>query len=607
MPQVTRCARMLFLLVLFAMMLSACGKANEDATFNPDSGRHPDDWADPLSIGRDDFHSTLITEIQSGSRGVVLFNTRCKICHGDDASGKIGPDIRAADLTLITSAIQVISLMKGQSDLSQGDLQLIADYLAFLNAGGGPAAHMHNTESCERCHGSDLGGGIAQISCFSCHDGPEGDIGHPAGWAAGTDGTVNFHGTYGRRFNVACTNCHGVNFDGALGPACASCHDGVTATVLDFVPVPTATAGQVITISVSLSGDSEVPPVVTTGAGTAVINVNINTREISGSVTFAGLTGNSTLAHIHEAPAGANGPVVIPLSGGAGATSGVWTIPLTRLTLDQFNTLANNGFYINIHSATNPAGEIRGQIIFTGTTVTTSLTGDQSVPPVVTTGTGTGILLVNTSTREISGTVSFSGLTGNATLAHIHEGAAGVNGPVAVALTGGAGATSGVWTIPSTILTVEQFNAFLADGLYFAIHTATNPAGEIRGQIIYNGTTRTALLTGSQTVPPVATPGTGTGVITVNLITRAVSGNIVFSGLTGNATAAHIHQGTAGVNGPVIITMTGGAGATSGVWTIPAGTILTVDQLNAFQANGLYFAVHSATNLGGEIRGQIIF
>jgi hypothetical protein len=116
--------------------------------------------------------------------------------------------------------------------------------------------------------------------------------------------------------------------------------------------------------------------------------------------------------------------------------------------------------------------------------VTTFLSGDQEVPPVATAGTGSAVLSVNFATGELSGTVSFSGLSSVATAAHIHEGAAGVNGLIIIPLTGGIGLTSGMWTVPAgTVLTALQLNALQAGGLYVQIHTLIFPAGEIRGQL----------------------------------------------------------------------------------------------------------------------------
>lgn len=123
---------------------------------------------------------------------------------------------------------------------------------------------------------------------------------------------------------------------------------------------------QSVTISSTLSGDQEVPaPVVTAGTGTATLTINLKTCAITGSVTFSGLTSIATAAHIHQAPAGVNGPVIVPLSGGSGTTSGNWTVPVgSILTTSQLTALKADGLYVNIHTASYPAGEIRAQIDF---------------------------------------------------------------------------------------------------------------------------------------------------------------------------------------------------------------------------------------------------
>ncbi len=115
----------------------------------------------------------------------------------------------------------------------------------------------------------------------------------------------------------------------------------------------------------------------------------------------------------------------------------------------------------------------------------------------------------------------------------------------------------------------------------------------------------TATLTGAQEVPPVATAGTGSAVFSVNSVTGAISGTVSFSGLSSVAVAAHIHEGAAGVNGLIIIPLTGGIGLTRGTWMVPAGTVLTAAQLNALQAGGLYVQIHTQLFPAGEIRGQL--
>ena len=107
------------------------------------------------------------------------------------------------------------------------------------------------------------------------------------------------------------------------------------------------------------------------------------------------------------------------------------------------------------------------------------------------------------------------------------------------------------------------------------------------------------VLQGSQEVPPVTTVATGGGVITITP-DGSVSGSVTTSGI--NATAAHIHQGARGTNGPVIVPMVKSGEFT---WSIPAGSKLTEAQYAAHRAGNLYVNVHSAAHPGGEIRGQI--
>ena len=106
-------------------------------------------------------------------------------------------------------------------------------------------------------------------------------------------------------------------------------------------------------------------------------------------------------------------------------------------------------------------------------------------------------------------------------------------------------------------------------------------------------------LTGDQEVPPVKTAASGSGTIIIKS-DKSVSGSISITGV--DATAAHIHEGPAGKNGPVIVPLTKGADNT---WSVAPGAKLTDAQYASYQAGNLYVNVHSAANKGGEIRAQI--
>jgi hypothetical protein len=118
-------------------------------------------------------------------------------------------------------------------------------------------------------------------------------------------------------------------------------------------------SGNTETFGASLSGAEEVPPVSTSGTGGAEVNYNRDTNMMSYRVTYSGLSGPATAGHIHgPAGPGQNAGVVVPF-----ANTG--TSPITgevRLTPEQFSQLSSGQWYVNIHTARSPAGEIRGQL-----------------------------------------------------------------------------------------------------------------------------------------------------------------------------------------------------------------------------------------------------
>lgn len=134
---------------------------------------------------------------------------------------------------------------------------------------------------------------------------------------------------------------------------------------------------------------------------------------------------------------------------------------------------------------------------------------------------------------------------------------------------GGGGAYSTTTTSPAPAFNPATLNVttLRADGYYFNVHTAAFPNGEIRGQIHVDpaatgSVTITTPLSGAQEVPPTTSTGAGTGTLTVDLATgTATNISVTFSGLSGTATAAHIHEAPAGVNGPAIVTISLGSPA----------------------------------------------
>ena len=110
-------------------------------------------------------------------------------------------------------------------------------------------------------------------------------------------------------------------------------------------------------VAVKLTGDQEVPAVASaaTGAGTIAVKSD---KSVSGSIKTSGIAG--TMAHIHLAEPGKNGPPIITLNKTADNT---WSVPEgSKLTDDQYKSFKEGNLYVNVHSAEHKGGEIRTQL-----------------------------------------------------------------------------------------------------------------------------------------------------------------------------------------------------------------------------------------------------
>ena len=366
--------------------------------------------------------------------------------------------------------------------------------------------------------------------------------------------------------------------------------------LLDGLAPPPPAFNADMTYNVNLSGSQEVPAVTTMSMATAVVEIDEDLPAFSVSVDVSGLT-DVTGVHVHDGGIGMNGPVAFPLTD---AGNGTYVLAETNISPSNLDALTSGEWYLNVHTTANPNGEVRGQIVPDTTAVVTfSLSGSQEVPAVDTMAMGSGYALFDTTNNNVS-LVAVTTIE-NATMAHIHTGFAGENGDVLVGLVESE-STAGVWMTDGSIALDEATaTQLLAGGHYVNVHTAANTGGEIRGQITPDNIEVYGIIAnGLQEVPAVTTTASGAGAFTLNTSTGALSGSVTITGMTANM--AHIHEGEMGVNGDVLIGLTAG---TSGMWSVPANTTLTAEQMNVMADGGLYTNFHSDAFPSGEIRGQI--
>ncbi|MCW0000138.1 CHRD domain-containing protein [Pararhizobium sp. YC-54] len=134
---------------------------------------------------------------------------------------------------------------------------------------------------------------------------------------------------------------------------------GIGAIALaSFLAMATAVSAEEMKFKADLKGSEEVPPVQTSATGTADITYDSSSKNLSWTIEHSGLSGDVTAAHFHgPAAVGANAPPVVPID--------VSALAKGSATLDdaQAADLGEGRWYLNLHTAANPDGEIRGQVM----------------------------------------------------------------------------------------------------------------------------------------------------------------------------------------------------------------------------------------------------
>jgi hypothetical protein len=230
-----------------------------------------------------------------------------------------------------------------------------------------------------------------------------------------------------------------------------------------------------------------------------------------------------------------------------------------------------------------------------------TMTGDVESPAGDPVATGTATFRLRAGQGQVCYRLAAKNLP-PAAAAHIHRGASGVAGPVVVPLTtpNAAGDSSGCATAARALV-----RSILADpaSFYVNIHTGEFPAGAIRGQLAGTsaasaGTTIALELKG--TSEPNAK---GTAVLRIRKDAGMVCYRLHVENVTLPTTAAHIHRGGAGVNGPVVVPFTapGADGNSSGCAAADAALI---DDILG-NPPGFYVNVHTKEHPAGAIRSQL--
>ena len=117
---------------------------------------------------------------------------------------------------------------------------------------------------------------------------------------------------------------------------------------------------EVVHFTARLDGAQETPPRATSGKGTADVTLDTASRQLTWTISYSGLSGPATAAHFHgPAGPGASADAVVPITGNLSS-------PIkgsASLSNAQIGDLRGGLWYVNIHTAKYPPGEIRGQVM----------------------------------------------------------------------------------------------------------------------------------------------------------------------------------------------------------------------------------------------------
>lgn len=279
-----------------------------------------------------------------------------------------------------------------------------------------------------------------------------------------------------------------------------------------------------------------------------VLGIMLNDAMDSAKVyaAFTNLTGPITDAHFHAGARGATGLPVLDiepwLSGNS--ISADWG-PIAKPVLDS---LLRGLYYVNIHTAAHPNGEIRGQIeLDRDLQFIADIQGANEVPPAATGAQGTGYFQLSPDDSILSAWVVYSmpdsSENDTMTLAHFHIGGPTVNGPVAIDLSGdtlgGTIMAKKPLTAPLNGVTAVRFLDSLKNGkVYINFHSRKQPNGLMRGQLTPSGDlVFPALLGGS------GGAGKGLAIAWLSADNKRLMVRAMYSELTGQVTSARIRKG----------------------------------------------------------------
>lgn len=353
--------------------------------------------------------------------------------------------------------------------------------------------------------------------------------------------------------------------------------------------------------SVWANGAEQVPAVTTNAYGMVVFNLSKDNTKLSFKGVFYGLSGAVTGIHLHRGLKGSNGGVVVDLD--SNYNNGILMGSVNAAPI--LSDLMAGKLYINVHTAANAGGEVRGQL-----TMDKKIAFDAWMNGTEAGNTVKEVALASVKINSTLDSIWYwigSNLDLSDTIVglHFHHSGGiidlddGLNGNMAMGVVTGS-------DVNSTII-----SEFMSGTIYLAFHSKAYPAVKLKGDVmplIREG--YIMQLSGKEQVPAVSSNASGSGIVSISRDHTNAHIMVSYTNLPDPATGIHFHAGLKGTNGGVLKdlmpfhTANGKNGLIAGYWNQNSSPAFMHSDAMKFWKDSVYINIHTTANAGGEIRSQ---
>ena len=363
-------------------------------------------------------------------------------------------------------------------------------------------------------------------------------------------------------------------------------------------PPPAPPPPNTVDVGVTLSA-AEVPGGSgETGSASADFTINLDDEIISGTVTLAGVTADGVTLCIGFA--GENGMELLAL---VEASATQWDLPASAaFTAADLAALEAGQLYVQVTTAAEPDGALRGQLI-TGNVqlLFSEMTGAKAVPPVTTANTATAAVTYDPASGDFVAHVNGVGLD-DAFAVHVHNALAGLTGGISFDLMQDAN-NMAHWFTDGVVLSAAEMTEYDTGRFYLNLHTPAATSGEVRTQIAPPGVTVVYTdMTAGAVVPPSSSADSGTAATTLISATRSVAVNAYLGG-PADTSGVSLNRAPAGQNGAELYALAQDA-ANMSIWSM-SDTGVADGVFAAIENQGVYVQSVSPGFPNGALRGQI--